>query len=172
VDAILSRNKDLHYYQGFHDICLVLLLVLGDKYGFVAAERVSRFYLRLDFTLFTLGLLSRPPTPHVVRDAMSPTLEPVISILNMVYPLVGQVDEELFRFFWEVESNPFFALPWVITWFSHDLDNQQVVERIFDFLLSSHPLMPLYLTASVRLLSSFPTLHIFFSLVFLVACRW
>ena len=48
------------------------------------------------------------------------------------------------------EVTPFFALSWVITWFSHDIDDFTTVERIFDFFLTSNPVMPLYFSAAVR----------------------
>ena len=45
---------------------------------------------------------------------------------------------------------PFFALSWVLTWFSHDIVRYHHVTRIFDFLLASHPLMVVYLSCAVR----------------------
>lgn len=32
--AILKKNKDLHYFQGFNDFCSVFMLSLGDNLGF------------------------------------------------------------------------------------------------------------------------------------------
>jgi len=49
IHAILFRNPTLHYYQGFHDVCLVLLLILGDKAAFASAEKISLYYLRYLF---------------------------------------------------------------------------------------------------------------------------
>ena len=48
INAILVRNVelDLHYYQGFHDVCSVFLLTMGKKEAFVLAERVSISYFR------------------------------------------------------------------------------------------------------------------------------
>ena len=45
-----------------------------------------------------------------------------------------------------------FALPWFITWYSHVLDDLEVILRLYDFFLVSHSLMPLYLAAQVRIL--------------------
>ena len=39
------------------------------------------------------------------------------------------------------------ALPWIITWFSHDVKSLPAVERLFDAFLSSHPALPLYASA-------------------------
>lgn len=48
---------------------------------------------------------------------------------------------------------PFFALSWVLTWFSHDLESVAVVARLFDFLVAHSPVMVCYLVVAVRLLS-------------------
>ena len=42
---------------------------------------------------------------------------------------------------------PFFALSWFITWFAHNLQSLAQISRLFDLLLASHPLMPLYVSA-------------------------
>lgn len=39
---------------------------------------------------------------------------------------------------------PFFGLSWQLTWFSHTLSDFPTVQRLFDFFIASHPLMPLY----------------------------
>jgi hypothetical protein len=46
---------------------------------------------------------------------------------------------------------PFFALSWVITWFSHDIRDTALVKRLFDAFIVSHPLFPLYLSAAMIL---------------------
>jgi len=42
-----------------------------------------------------------------------------------------------------------FTLSWVLTWFSHNLQSFDDITRIFDHLLASHPVMPIYLTVAV-----------------------
>lgn len=42
-----------------------------------------------------------------------------------------------------------FALSWLITWFGHVLSEFKHTLRLYDFFLSSHPLMPIYLAATV-----------------------
>jgi len=43
----------------------------------------------------------------------------------------------------------FFSLSWVITWFGHVIQDNDLVMRLADAFLASHPLMPLYLAAMV-----------------------
>jgi TBC1 domain family member 20 len=37
-----------------------------------------------------------------------------------------------------------YSLSWIITWFSHVIDDVKIISRIFDFLLSSHPIVYYY----------------------------
>lgn len=48
------------------------------------------------------------------------------------------------------EVGTIFALSWLITWFGHVLSESKHTLRLYDFFLSSHPLMPIYLAATVR----------------------
>ncbi|CAN0426953.1 unnamed protein product, partial [Ectocarpus sp. 8 AP-2014] len=43
-------------------------------------------------------------------------------------------------------------MSWVLTWFSHDLQDQKTVSRLYDVLLGAHPTLVLYICAAV----SFP----------------
>ena len=74
INAVLGRNPLLHYYQGFHDICSVLVLVLGERNAFLAAERLALFYL---------------------RDFMMATLDPAMDHLSLVYVLLRHDSPEL-----------------------------------------------------------------------------
>lgn len=46
---------------------------------------------------------------------------------------------------------PFYALGWILTWFSHDLIDYKMITRLFDLFISSSVMMPLYLSAAVCL---------------------
>jgi hypothetical protein len=69
----------------------------------------------------------------------------------MLFPLIESQDPELFDFLKESTVEPFFALPWMITWFSHHLDRFEDVKRLFDVFICSHPLFCLYISASVSI---------------------
>ncbi|GBB95077.1 hypothetical protein RclHR1_02470021 [Rhizophagus clarus] len=50
IVGILRRHPNLAYYQGFHDICSVLLLVLGNKEAAIkAGENIAMFLLRYPY---------------------------------------------------------------------------------------------------------------------------
>ena len=42
-----------------------------------------------------------------------------------------------------------FTTSWMLTLFSHDIEQFEVVQRLFDFILANHPLMIIYLITSV-----------------------
>ena len=42
-----------------------------------------------------------------------------------------------------------FAVSWIITWFSHDIDDFEKICRLFDVFLASGPFMPIYMAAAV-----------------------
>ena len=60
-----------------------------------------------------------------------------------------QRDEELWAHIEESGIPPFFALSWFITWFSHNLQELHHISRLFDVLMASHPLMPIYISAVI-----------------------
>ena len=48
-----------------------------------------------------------------------------------------------------MQMHSMFTLSWILTWFSHNLTSFHQVCRIFDYLLASHPVAPVYLAAAV-----------------------
>lgn len=44
---VLKRNPQLHYYQGYHDIVVTFLLVLGERIATPLVEKLSTHHLRL-----------------------------------------------------------------------------------------------------------------------------
>ena len=117
--VILAKHKQLHYYQGYHDICSVLLFVASNKREiFQMMERLSLYHL---------------------RSFLNKTLDVVICDLYLIPSLLFLCNEKLFRYIIKAKVEPFFALSWVITWFSHELRSFDAVCRLFDAFLSTHP---------------------------------
>ncbi|KAI9236879.1 MAG: rab-GTPase-TBC domain-containing protein [Podila humilis] len=125
---VLRRHPKLAYYQGFHDVCTCLLVVLGKEAATLAAESLALFFF---------------------RDCMLDNLEPVLNQLSLMTALLKLEDPEVQAFLDKSETLPFFPLSWVITWCAHDLNDFGKVARLFDFLLCFNPLMSIYLTTAV-----------------------
>lgn len=135
VVGVLRRHPKLHYYQGYHDVMSVLLLVLcpddphpsdiwnsGAEFSAVlkSAERLSVFYL---------------------RDFMAPKIEPCLGWLKVIRNCIRRVDSDYAHNIVErAGSLPFFALSWLITLMSHELDIEgDLVQRVFDAVLTEGP---------------------------------
>lgn len=54
---VLKRNPQLHYYQGYHDVAVSLLLVVGERMSIAMLETLSNYHLRLDTRLFQYSKL-------------------------------------------------------------------------------------------------------------------
>lgn len=76
--------------------------------------------------------------------------EPMMEILQLLFPLIQTQDPKLYNFLSQSQVEPYVALPWMITWFAHHIDDFAQVTRLYDAFLSSHPLFSLYCSAAVR----------------------
>ena len=132
ITAVLARNSDLYYYQGFHDVCVVFIEIFEDEpdLAFAIIETVSK---------------------HFLKDFMGSDFRTVTSILPLLLQIVKKVDIKFHAFLSKALTEPYFATSWLITWFSHDIKDLNSVARIFDGLLTSHPLFSLYVSVSVVL---------------------
>ncbi|CAN9511866.1 unnamed protein product [Ophioblennius macclurei] len=127
---VLVRNPQLHYYQGYHDIVVTFLLVLGERLATALVEKLST---------------------HHLRDFMDPTMDNTKHILNYLMPIIEKVNPEVHDFMQQAEVGTVFALSWLITWFGHVLSDFRHVVRLYDFFLACHPLMPIYFAAVIVL---------------------
>lgn len=124
IMRVLVRNPDLHYYQGYHDVAVTLLLVTGEDLATALLEQMSLLPL---------------------RDFMEHTMEKTNKMLAFMHPIIEKADPELEEFLERSEVGQVFALSWLITWFGHVLKDFDTIVRLFDFFFATHPLMPVYL---------------------------
>ncbi|KAK1799725.1 hypothetical protein P4O66_006271 [Electrophorus voltai] len=127
---VLHKNPQLHYYQGYHDIVVTFLLVLGECLATALVEKLST---------------------HHLRDFMDPTMDNTKHILNYLMPIIERVNPDVYDFMQQAEVGTIFALSWLITWFGHVLADFRHVVRLYDFFLACHPLMPIYFAAVIVL---------------------
>lgn len=80
---------------------------------------------------------------------MQAKIDYVTSLLHALFPLVSTIDPKIGQVLKKSGVQPFAALPWVMTWFSHVLEDEPLSERMFDLFIASPPWMPLYLAASL-----------------------
>ena len=118
----------LCYFQGFHDIVQVFLLVLG--------EDLARTSIPL------LSILR-------IRDFMLPILSPSFQHLQLLPAIIYAVDVDLARHL--APAQPLFALSSTLTMFAHDIEDYQTIARLFDFLLAHEASLSMYLFAAIIL---------------------
>ncbi|XP_055342827.1 TBC1 domain family member 20-like isoform X2 [Paramacrobiotus metropolitanus] len=126
------HGTDYHYYQGFHDIAITVHLVLRDENLTVA---VLRKLCQTHFRVF-----------------MTPTLLDTVTMLQFIYPLIRRCNPHLHDFLIRSDIGTMFALPWLITWYSHNIQENvplTLVVRLCDLFIASDPHMPIYLGAAI-----------------------
>ena len=138
IVRVLISRPSLHYYQGYHDVAITFLLVVGEHLGYQIMERLS--------------------TSHL-RKFMTPSMEQTMELLQLIYPIIRNNSPSLHSHLVKSELGTVFALPWLITWFGHVLPNYCDVVRLYDFFLAGPPLMPIYLAAAIVLHREEEILH-------------
>lgn len=142
----------LRYYQGYHDIACIVLCTLSGSGSTgpwrSAHPQWSTNSAGRDLSSAVLLQLSKTHLREYLREDFKP-LQTILSL--SFYPLLALWDRRLHDHLLEADMSPWFCLPWIITWFAHDLRDTAVVKRIFDFFIVSHPLMPLYLSLAMLL---------------------
>lgn len=134
IVAVLRRHPMLHYFQGYHDIVQVLLLVLGIDAALTAVARLS--LLR-------------------IRDFMLPTMSGTEPHLQLLPSILYAADRALYHHL--SQTQPFFALAATLTLYAHDIEGYGDIARLFDFLLASEAAIPVYLFVTVGQSYSRPT---------------
>ncbi|VDM66316.1 unnamed protein product [Strongylus vulgaris] len=132
IIRVLKSNSRFHYYQGFHDVCLTILLVCGEKSALEVCKNLARHG---PFRSYLLKSLEQ----SVLRE------------LDLLYVILSRVDPQLERIMRDVHLGTMFALSWPLTWFSHSLEQYQQIVRFFDVFLASPPLTPIYVCAAIVL---------------------
>ncbi|XP_041454437.1 TBC1 domain family member 20-like [Lytechinus variegatus] len=130
IVRVLINNDQLHYYQGYHDIVVTFLLVVGKDMCFSLIDKLST---------------------HHLRDFMDRTMDRTKHMLNYLLPILSKSNPKLHDFMERSEVGTVFALAWLITWYGHVLNDFRSILRLYDFFLACHPLMPVYLAAAIVL---------------------
>ena len=128
ITQVLRQHPMLSYFQGFHDIVQVFLLVLGVDH---APEAVAR-----------LSLLR-------IRDFMLPSLSASMAHLKLLPSILNAEDQKLCLHL--SQTQPFFALAATLTLYAHDIQEYGDIARLFDFLIAQPAVVSIYLFAVIIL---------------------
>lgn len=130
ITQVLREQPFLNYFQGYHDICQVVLLVLGPQNSVPAVARLS--VLR-------------------IRDFMLPSLAPALAHLRLLPSILNSESPELCAHL--SKTQPFFALAATLTLYAHDIQEYSDIARLFDVLLAREAVFSVYLFANVNVCS-------------------
>lgn len=97
IIRVLSHNPSLHYYQGYHDICLTFLLMVDEETAFRIVNKISNTHLCY---------------------FMEETMHTTSNHLQIIYWILNLEDKELHDYLVRSEVGTIFSLSWVITWYS------------------------------------------------------
>lgn len=115
--------------QGFHDIVSTLLYALD-----YSVEDAYAVALHLAHTHW--------------RELLSPDMEIIHTLVQAVLHLLQAYDPSVYAQLEALSVPPFFCVSWILTWFAHDMHPTAAI-TLFDFLISNHPSMILYVAAAV-----------------------
>ncbi|KAK7415631.1 GTPase-activating protein gyp8 [Neonectria punicea] len=128
INEVLRRYPYLCYFQGYHDICQVFLLVLEPAWRARSLARLS--VLR-------------------IRDFMLPGLSPTTDQLQLLPDIISNADPKLRRHIAGIE--PFYALAGTLTMYAHNIERYQDIARLFDVFLAREPVFSIYVFAQIIL---------------------
>lgn len=139
IVGVLRQHPGLHYYQGYHDIISVLLTVLIPEPGNIADAETA-----LQVVVAASSRLSL----HLLRDNMTVNMEPSMGHLKVLRNLLRDVDSRVSVNVEAASALPYFALPWLISLFAHEVE-EKVATLVFDHVLSRGPSSVLYIAVAV-----------------------
>lgn len=146
VLSALSAHPALHYFQGYHDILSVVLLTIAPT----ISSRSTKLF-QDEMQQAQLECIAERMSLHVVRDSMTRDLLPIMGQLKVLGNLLRLVDPTMSELVDRASPVPFFALPWLLTLLTHDVEDVGIMQRVLEFVLAYGPGSAIYLCAAVLL---------------------
>ena len=138
IMSVLERHKNLHFYQGFHYIAIVVLKFAREPLAMLFLERLA------------LG-----PLFYLFQEQMNG----LATVLNMLYPLLSLIDNDYSEYLQDNAVDPSFAMPYIITWFTQSAPTKEIAFHLLDFFVICHPIMPLYTIIALVLMKKETLIH-------------
>ncbi|XP_039500979.1 TBC1 domain family member 20 isoform X3 [Drosophila santomea] len=130
---VIQKYPNLRYYQGYHDVAVTFLLVVGEEIAFAIMEQLSKTHF---------------------SECMQETMEATQRRLMFIWPIIKFENPELYQFLQSSTVGTLFSLPWYLTWFGHSLTSYKAVVRLYDYFLASPIYTSLFVTAAILLYRS------------------
>eukprot|EP00825_Cyclidium_porcatum_P014520 TRINITY_DN17815_c0_g2_i1.p1 TRINITY_DN17815_c0_g2~~TRINITY_DN17815_c0_g2_i1.p1 ORF type:complete len:291 (-),score=37.75 TRINITY_DN17815_c0_g2_i1:192-1064(-) len=127
LEGISQNNEQFSYYQGYHDIASIVMLIFGLNKGYHISNQLAHTFFK---------------DPLEIEFERSVIIQ--ISLISMI---VEKEDQQLGSILKQCEMYSF-CVSWLLTWFSHTIADLNIIFRIFDFLICCQPYFIIYLCAS------------------------
>jgi TBC1 domain family member 20 len=132
IHHVLERLHWCHYYQGFHDIASLILLICKEQ----EAKQI----------LLVLCCVH-------LRDFMTRDMDPTMEYIDSIGSILRIVDEELYKVMKHTDLT--MCVPWVLSWCTHSLHTKNkslasaASARLFDYLISHNPDTICYVSVAI-----------------------
>jgi len=159
-----SLDEDFKYYQGFHDIAIfIYIIILGNSENVIKdieemeenediifyeiLQRLAEFYVK-DY-LAEITINKQDEKGNIIST--SKTAFKFDNLYRIVNDIKKNLDSKIFDLIQNKSMfpDPIYTLPWILTYFTHDINDLNQIYRIFDYVLFDHPASILYLAANV-----------------------
>ena len=146
---MIENNDVMRYYQGYHDVACIMLSTLGGTSTAAASSEGRNRRRGGDDLMLASNVLFQISKSHLKDCLKSNFLQLQTALRLTLFPLLAKLDREVHDRLYDCEMEPYFCLSWIITWFSHEIRDTELVKRLFDVFLVSHPLFPIYLSVAM-----------------------
>lgn len=150
--ASKGLEEPMHYYQGYHDVASIFLQTFdgAKNSGLSLRSRALKSFSNEDLEI-PAAILLEVSQKHLL-DCLKPNFRQVQTALRLtLLPLLAALDRDISTHLHRCGMEPFFAFSWVITWFSSENLDTELIKRLFDVFLVSDPLMPIYVAVAMVL---------------------
>lgn len=127
------NNSTYKYYQGYHDIGLYFIFLYMDDFinGLCVFQRFSEFFLK----------------ENLVSIDNYQNFNSVLLILKEVITKLSPITQNILDMY--TDGNALFAISWILSLFSHNVEDLNIQFRLFDYFIVSHPICVYHLTALI-----------------------
>ncbi|ESW99738.1 hypothetical protein KL918_001326 [Ogataea parapolymorpha] len=121
INNTLCAYPGLNYYQGYHDVASIAVLIFDDFMAYKFMTKLTLMYL---------------------RDHMLPDIESTVRELKLIPELLSLVDPKLHALIGSIE--PVYALSSMISLFAHDIADFNGLCLVWDFILAQNSAVSAY----------------------------
>lgn len=143
IENFLKKNKNKYsYYQGYLDFCVYFYVLFHEKNN----ENNNTDYINI-IQFFTELYLKDYISPYKsIGDNEDIIFQKSLALLIDIIKLL---DNDIYQIFKEDNTPLCLILSWIISLFTHSVNNFYIIRRILDYLLITEPINSYILTSMI-----------------------